>query len=196
MQEPRYFHIYNRGASKDIVFQDDLDFVHFIRLINRYLGSRIVTNRYYRPYTNYRSRIRLHAYCLLNNHFHFVLEELEAGAMGRFMQSLKGAYCRSFNLRHNRTGVLFETKYQKREVGSTEDLMSVSRYVHLNAVAIQKDYENYRYSSLKYYLYGGAPEWLYIDTIASLFKSPAEYLAFHEDGLRDIAIKALDKIQV
>jgi putative transposase len=196
MQESIFFHVYNRGADRRSIFNSETDIQYFYSLFYRYLTNNQLRNSNGRSFPNYHNKVRIHAFCLMTDHFHFALEELEEGAIGKFMQSLKSAYCRYFNQKYSRTGVLFETKYQRRFITSSEDLFSLSRYVHLNALAMQKDYWKYHHSSFQYYLNNTGPDWLYTRTISSLMDSPMVYLAFHEEYRNDLAIKALAAIQV
>ena len=157
--ESSFFHIYNRGVDRRDIFTIQSDYAFMVSLFDRYLSPGEAVNNNNRPYPSYRERIRLHAFCLMPNHFHLVVEELEPGSLPLFMQGLKIAYCKYYNLRHGRNGVLFESNYRARQVLDSFDLQNLGRYVHLNPRDLGVDIETYAYSSLRSYL-GCPPEWL------------------------------------
>lgn len=196
MDEPIYYHVFNRGVDRRPVFNGARDYEHFYSLLDRYLEPTVKKNKNNFTYPNYASSVSLLAFCLMSNHFHLLLREDELNAMPRFMQSLKTAYCRYFNLKHERTGVLFETSYHHRPIQNDGDWLHISRYIHLNPLAITKDYDSYPHSSMRFYLYNPAPPWFDTQTINSSFANPLAYKEFHEDYVRQLANNSLQSINV
>ena len=172
-----YYHIYARGSGKLPIFLEPLDFVYFENLLARYLGPKPVQGKFGYTYPNYRDKVELLAYCLMNNHFHLLLYQADARFMTTFMRSLMTSYSRYFNLKYKRTGPLFESRYKACRVDQQSYLEHISRYIHLNP----RYWRRYSPSSLKYYLDTRAPEWLKIDRISSLFNGQDEYLKFLRD---------------
>jgi putative transposase len=187
MDYPSFYHVFNRGVDRRLIFTSEREYELIYKLFQRYLGSEVKYNKDGQPYPNYRTSIKLLSFCLMPNHFHLEIEEIEVGALSKFMQSLKGAYCRSFNLINERTGVLFETRYHRKKILDTGGILNVSRYIHLNPLAITPSYENYQHSSLQYYLDKPPPEWLSTERVKSLIDSPKAHHQFHEDYVREQA---------
>lgn len=184
----RYFHIYNRGVDKRLIYQDESDYCYMYKLLSRYLRPEPEPNiKHGGYYPNYYSKIRLLSFCLMPNHLHLEMEELEAGALSKFMHGLKTAYTKYFNQKNGRSGSLFESRYHFKEFFGTEDLINVCRYIQLNPLALTSDYENYPHSSMRYYMAETAPSWLSTDLILGSFKDTYELLDFHETEIRQRA---------
>ena len=81
-------------------------------------------------------RVEVISYCLMGNHFHFLLCTQKAN-LSRYMQRLNVAYTRYFNVRYKRVGPLLQGRYKAILVGSDEYLQVLSRYIHLNPVKIR-----------------------------------------------------------
>ncbi len=75
--------------------------------------------------------VRCFAWALMPNHVHLVLQS-GGGGLSRFMARLNTGYARSFNLRHRRSGYLFQNRFKSRIVHDDADLLNLIRYVHMN----------------------------------------------------------------
>lgn len=131
-----YYHIYNRGAGKTLIFFNDGNYEYLLRLVRRYQKKYGVT---------------VIAYCLMPNHYHFLLRQEMGGSLSKFMQVLFIAYVQALNLQQGRTGTLFEGRFKHKCVDKWEYLMVLCRYIHRNPVktklvAKPEDwvYSNYR----------------------------------------------------
>lgn len=171
-----YYHVYARGVDKREIFLDDWDKAYFISLLKRYLSDEQEISRG-RVYPNYASQVDLLAYCLMDNHFHLLVYQEDMGSVSGFMRSLMTSYSRYFNLKYERTGALFETKYRASRISNDAYLIHISRYIHLNP----PQWKTYEYSSIRDYLYGEKTEWLSTTRIRNLFSGTVEYLEFLED---------------
>jgi putative transposase len=78
--------------------------------------------------------IKIIAWCLMPTHIHLVLRQLKDGGISKFMSNILNSYSRYFNIKHNRKGPLWEGRFRKVLVGSDEQLLHLTRYVHLNPV--------------------------------------------------------------
>ncbi len=116
---------------------------------------------------------RIHAYVLMGNHYHLLLETLFANLV-RGMQWLQGTYTKRFNVRHKERGHLFQGRYKALLVdGSAGDYFStVGGYIHLNPVRVKgydfktSKLEGYVWSSFPAYLkWVERPEWLCVDRV-------------------------------
>lgn len=172
-----YYHIYARGASRQKVFVDKTDYHVFLDLFRRYLSEEEIKDSAGIPYLKLYEDIELLGYCLMPNHFHLLVYQVNEHAMQRLMRGVMTAYSRYFNKKYKRSGSLFESRYKASRIDSDPYLMHISRYIHLNP----KSWQDYPYSSLKYYLNGHDEDWLQESRIIELFKSRKEYAEFVAD---------------
>ena len=174
----------SRSDRKTRLFKDQHDFVRFLELLEQRVESYSV---------------RVYLYCLMQNHYHLVLETPE-GNLSQFMQSLSTAYTVYYNRRHNRHGHLFDGRYKAKVVEGDEYLNALSRYVHLNPVAIsswknkelaekRRHLRNYPWSSYPSYI-GKRKKHEYVDYAPILSQmgrqrsdQPECYREFVESGL-------------
>jgi REP-associated tyrosine transposase len=141
------YHVISRGNERAPIFVDDLDRADFLDL----LGSVVVKEVFH-----------LHAYCLVGNHYHLLLET-PAGQLSRGMHRLNARYAQRFNRRHERCGHLFEGRFKAIIVERQPHLLELQRYIVLNPVRARlvDKAEDWRWSS--YRATSGlvlAPPWL------------------------------------
>ncbi|HXJ76745.1 MAG TPA: transposase [Candidatus Dormibacteraeota bacterium] len=114
------YHVATRGNERKPIYRDDSDRTHFLKLLAE---------------TTERFGLRIHAYVLMDNHFHLLLETPEAN-LSRAMQWLNVSYSVWFNRRHNRAGHLFQGRFKAVVVQEDADWQEVARYIHLNPVRL------------------------------------------------------------
>ncbi len=143
-----YYHIYNRGNSKQKIFFAKQDYLRFIGLLyacNQQDSLKI--NNLNRSQTLYdiprgELLIDIGAYCLMPNHFHLLITQSEDDSISNFMQKLSTSYSMYFNKKYKRTGSLFEGKFKARHAYEDRYLKYIFSYIHLNPVKlIQKDWK-------------------------------------------------------
>lgn len=127
----------NRGAGGRGIFLTRRDGEAFERLLGQGVEE---------------STVELHAYCLMPNHFHLLLHCPEGG-LSRFMQRLTSRYSRYANARLGRDGGLFRGRFRSIAIGTPEQLINTSVYIHRNAddLAFVGPLHEYRWSSLRWY---------------------------------------------
>ena len=137
------YHLMSRGDRREEIFRDDVDRERFLEA----LGA-----------TCERTGWQVHAYCLMSNHFHLVVETPRANLV-EGMKWLLGTYTMRFNRRHKLSGHLFAGRYKSLLIdGATPGyLRTVCDYVHLNPVrakllARRERLQKYRWSSYRSYL--------------------------------------------
>lgn len=133
----------------------------------------------------------IHAYCLMTNHYHMLLET-PRGNLSEIMQHINGAYTTYFNVKRKRTGHLFHGRYKAILVEADEYALELSRYIHLNPVraGMVREPQEHEWTSYKYYVgIASGLEWLKTDFILSYFggnriESGRKYKQYVEDLLK------------
>lgn len=173
-----YYHIYNRGWNKSELFRDEEDYLCFESLFARHLGPTPSTDALGREYKWLREAIQLNAYCLMPNHFHLLAYQHDnERAISQLMSSVLTAYTMYFNRKYKRRGSLFESTFKAVPIITDEQLMHITRYIHLN----HKAYRIWPHSSYHDYLGGTAREWIDAEPILELFPSREKYKEFVDD---------------
>ena len=151
-----FYHVYNRGVEKRIVFEDDQDYMVFLGLLKKYLIGKSPQPANRHAFDDLSGGVQLVAYCLMPNHFHLLFYQLEEDAITRLMRRVVTAYVMYFNLRYKRVGGLFQGRYKASPVTTEAYLYHITRYIHMNPA----DYLTWPYSSLECYIHDKKLEWL------------------------------------
>lgn len=114
------YHVYNRGAHKERLFLNSANYQYCLRLLHKYVKKYSVS---------------LLAYCLMPNHYHFVLRQDAGGSISRCLQTLFNAYTQGFNKVTGHKGTLLQGEAKRILVESDDQLVFLIRYIHLNPVA-------------------------------------------------------------
>jgi REP element-mobilizing transposase RayT len=168
-----FYHITMRGNARQLIYLLDEDCQMFLDLLAE------VAERY---------GWHVHAYCLMDNHYHLVVQTPEAN-IGDGMRYLNSMYARKFNKRHGLSGHLFERRYHCEVIKSDEQLLNTMRYVALNPVRVPlvRRPELWKWSS--YAAAVGlvpAPRFLVADWLRSQFSSIAELERWVMEGLKPL----------
>ena len=177
-----YYHVFNRGVDKRDVFLDEGDYLRFLTSLREFNCVDPIGSLYEKAYkdkivlptfnlqwssasnpqlgigsqkeSQKEPLVELICYCLNPNHFHFILRQLTERGISKFMQKLGMGYTNYFNLKNNRSGALFQGKFNAIEIDSNEDLLWVSAYVNANAQihGLIKDAADYKWCSYSEYL--------------------------------------------
>jgi REP element-mobilizing transposase RayT len=133
LEKDGYYHIYNRGINGCLIFENDENKNFFLKQLSKYLLGKI----------------SIFAYCLLDNHFHLVIqlkeeEKIVTQAFSNFFNS----YVKAFNKDIDRTGSLFEKHFKRIRLNDEKYLKHLIIYVHLNPKHhLDLKFEDYKYSS-------------------------------------------------
>lgn len=181
--ENGFYHIYNRGVEKRIVFEDPQDYNVFLKYISEVLSpadQNITTTKYImqglslqsirRPVKSYYGRLEMLAYCLMPNHFHFLIRQNDKDALEGLMRSLMTRYSMYFNKKYNRVGSLFQGRYKAVLVNEESYLLHLSRYIHMNPMEYSLNLEN-AHSSYLEYLGKRKTSWLHPDIVLGYFNN-------------------------
>ncbi len=177
-------HVMNRGASRQSIFPELEDRALFLNVLSK---------------TVRQWKIRVHAYSLMDNHYH-LLVETPLGNLSRAMRYLKGTYTQYFNRQHRRDGALMRGRFKSILVHKDSYFLELIRYIHLNGVRAFL-YPGPHFDpngSHQHYLHPThAPDWLTRDTALAFFASDPRGAipaldAFVKEGISEEVIKILD----
>jgi putative transposase len=115
----QYYHIYNRGANRQSIFYGKENYLFVLRRMREYSQDLHIT---------------LVAYCLLPNHYHWLVRQEGVEAAGRLPQAVFNSYTKALNNRNNRSGTLFQGPYRVIHVQDDDHLLHLCRYIHTNPV--------------------------------------------------------------
>jgi REP element-mobilizing transposase RayT len=151
-----FYHITSRGNERKDIYKSNADREKFLS----YLESAVC-----------RYQAAIHAYCLMSNHFHLLIET-PAGNLSQIMQHIIGAYTNYYNIKRNRSGHLFQGRFKALLVDADAYAKELSRYIHLNPVraGIVDRPGEYPWSSFRAYVgESNPPQWLNRDLILGYF---------------------------
>ena len=139
-----WYHCYSRGIDGRTVFENPRDYERFREAL--YLSNSKETNprgnfqhlSYSETLTLTRQGpiVAIGAYCLMPNHFHLLLQEIEEGGISKFMHRVGTSYTMYFNLKRERIGNLFVKPFRSKHIADDRYLKRVAQYIHLNPVAL------------------------------------------------------------
>ena len=163
------YHIFNKSIAEYIIFNNDSEFSRMMNVIRYYqkVKPAIKFSDFIKP-TNVKQNypnidfsllkgeklIEIIAYCLMPTHIHLILKQLKRNGISTFMGNTLNSYTRYFNTKHKRKGPLWEGKFKNMLVKTDEQLVHLTRYIHLNpatAYLVDKP-EKWPWSSYKEYL--------------------------------------------
>ena len=175
--EGALYHITSRGNEKRMIYRDDADRFLFFKILDD------VVKKF---------NWLIHAYCLMKNHYHLVIETIDA-TLSRGMRQLNGVYTQAFNNKHKRAGHLYQGRFKSILIQKDNHLLEVSRYVALNPVkaGIVERPEDYKWSSYNSMIgKEKPPSFLTTDWVLSQFGSKRKSA---EDNYKSFIRVGIDK---
>ena len=144
-----YYHIYNRGIDKRIIFKSKKDYERFIMLL--YLANsddsfRLdnILNKQYKTFSEVlvldkdEPLVSIGAWCLMTNHFHLLIRQEVDGGVTKFMRKLGVGYSMFFNIKYQRKGALFGGLFKSKLIGVDDNYMrQLFGYIHINPLEIE-----------------------------------------------------------
>jgi REP element-mobilizing transposase RayT len=169
----------NRGVNHQTIFFSDSDRLEF--------GARLDD-------IHEKFACEVHAYCLMDNHFHLLLH-CPQGGLSAAMQRLSSLFTRHVNDRVARDGPLFRGRFHSRAIVEPGYLLTACRYIHRNPVDLGVAIDDYRWSSHRTYLgHRRTPRWLNTSTVLNLFDDDrAAFDRFVLGSLRDRGQATFDR---
>jgi len=205
-----FYHVFNRGIDNRPIFLDKRDYRRAKEALDFYRFANLQTKLSHLFLLPLEERkrtlaelkkdgqrlVEIISFCFMPNHFHFLLRQNLDGGISKFLGDFTNSFTRYFNTRHNRVGPLFQGVFKAVHIETEEQLLHVSRYIHLNPlvsfVVEEKGFEAFPWSSLPEFL-AGKGKICQVEIILSHFKSPVAYKEFVLDHA-DYA-KKLEKIK-
>lgn len=165
--EGAFYHVMNRGRAHQTIFHDKAYFEAFLE------GLKESSERF---------DAKFHAYCLMSNHYHLLVETPKAN-LGRIMRHINGVYTQRHNRLRKTDGPLFRGRYKAILVDQDNYLLQLSRYIHRNPVDMKRpivsQLEDYRWSSYPAYI-NRAPalDWLCREKTYQMLGSRQKYVGY------------------
>jgi putative transposase len=173
-----FYHVYNHGNGDDNIFRCDENYRYFLLKYKKYIPAIAET----------------YAYCLMPNHFHFLIRTREANAIQlpnkdvdkiitHTFSNFFNSYTRSFNVYYNRKGSLFLDNFQRKKVETEEYLLKLIHYIHFNPVkhGFVTSIEDWVHSSYPVYL-SNEPTFVEKEKVISLFGDNTNFLQVHRSN--------------
>ena len=192
------YHIYSRSIEKYVIFPLFNDFLRMEELIKYYKIPRNISfSLFSRTPDKYSTNdkgeeiVRIIAYCLMPTHIHLILQQKKENGISKFMEKVLKGYAVYFNKKYRRSGPLWSGRFSNVRVRSYEQLLHLTRYIHLNPVTsylVEKP-DDWRFSSYREYV-GLKKKNLMCDwegLIAFQKKSYIEFVNNRKDYQRELA---------
>ena len=139
-----FYHIYSRGTEKRKIFLSSKDYERFLALIYLCNNTKVIHLSDH-PKANLNDLFNLEradqlvdigAYCLMPNHFHILIKERKENGISIFLHKMLTAYTMYFNKKYERTGALFQSRFQATHADKDNYLKYLFSYIHLNPVKL------------------------------------------------------------
>lgn len=210
--ENGYYHIYNRGVEKRVIFLDQQDYSVFLSYLKEYLLPKKEKELYERlsdpqissieknkvlkslKLNNFSQEITLLSYCLMPNHFHFFVKQKSINAIDKFMNSLATRYTMYFNRKYKRVGSLCQDVYKAVLISNDGQFLHLSRYIHKQALDLGNQPCSYpEYVGLRQTL------WIKPDEVLAYFSTTNPSLSYQnfveqpedDERLKDLTLEEI-----
>jgi len=218
-----FYHLLNRGVDKRDIFLDNNDRFRFMHDLFEFNDVAPVRNNFGRnlqmmdvrrhPIEKYKRKllVRLHAFCMMPNHYHLLVSPVVENGVSLFMKKLNGGYAKYFNERYKRSGALFQGKYKSVPIVTDAHFLYIPYYIHFNPLDIEmyewreRGIKNFRKAEeyLKKYRWGSHMDYLGIKNFPSVtqredlldfFGGEKEYAKSAKKMLKDFSVEEIQDI--
>lgn len=194
------YHIFNRGVAQQPMFITKRDcerflktlwFYHFFRPPVRFSTfnnlSQELKSGIEKRLSLSKPNVSLCAFCLMPNHFHLLVRQEAGGNISSYLKNITDSYTKFFNTKYKRNGPIFQGQFKAVRAESDEQLIHLSRYIHLNPVTsyVVRDFDqllSYPWSSLVQYL-GKSSGFCETETVLGFFSSKEKYSEFLQNQI-------------
>ena len=173
-EQGEYYHFYNRGSGRQSIFREPDNYLFVLEKVKKYIQLLNIT---------------MIAYCLMPNHYHFLVRQNGIIPARLLVQRVFNSYSKAFNKKYERTGTLFEGRYKVDPIETEEHLLHLCCYIHANPVkdGFVKSLDEWAYSN--YFEWIGTRQGTLVDSafVKSYFPKKGSYEAYVADYLDYLA---------
>jgi len=163
----QYYHIFNRGVNKENIFHQNENYIFLLNKVKKYA---------------FPNNIDIIAYCLMPNHYHFLLYQKSDMSISNFMQLLFNSYSKAINSKYQRTRTLFEGPFKSIHIDEEEYLIHLCRYIHRNPIdcfkPLVQNISDWTYSNYLDWIRERKGTLVNLEFVESYFPEPEEYTKF------------------
>jgi REP-associated tyrosine transposase len=159
------YHVFNKSIAGYGIFKDIKIADRFVKVLDYYnktsvtysLSKALIKKKYFPNnllYPKSNALIKFISYCFMPDHYHLLIKILSNNCLSKFINNVENSFTRYFNIRFERKGPLYQTAFKTVRINSNEQLLHVSRYIHLNpttAGLVQKP-EDWMFSSYQEFI--------------------------------------------
>lgn len=203
-----YYHVFNRGVARQPTFLSQRDYQRAILTLDyyRFCDTPFKFSRFEEVSIQEKNKllqelrssqnvlVDIVCFVLMPNHFHFLLRQIVEDGISKFVGQFTNSYTRYFNTKHSRPGHIFQGPFKAVHIESQEQLIHLSRYIHLNpyvsSVIKKSELPTYPWSSYPDYIKGNSNT-INITSVLSTFRSAQDYQEFimnHSDYAQQLEI--------
>lgn len=191
------YHIYNRSISLTPAFVSKRDYQRILEILSYYQFAKtpLSFSKFKKLSIKERTKLleklnkennrlaKILCFCIMPNHFHLLLKQTKEDGISKLVANFQNSYTRYFNLKNKRIGPLFQGVFKAVRIETGEQLIHVSRYIHLNPysslmIKTLGEVEDYPWSSLREYFYPSENQISFPKEILSFFKDSQQYKKF------------------
>jgi putative transposase len=189
-----YYHVFNRGIARMPVFLSKADYQQALLTLKFYqvVNPPMKLSRFkelpqeqrvaiWQTLSMMPKRVEIVTFTFMPNHFHFLLKQTHEKGISSFLSEFTNSYTRFFNIKYERSGPMYQGLFKAVRVESDEQLIHLSRYIHINAVVglviLENELFSYPWSSLPYYCSDGR-SFVNSESVLKFFSSIDDYKNF------------------
>lgn len=158
------FHVFNKSIANFGIFKFDKNKERFLQTLDYYNNTKpkpslsvFLRNNHYSPnllLPKPNAIVKFIAYCVMPDHYHLLIKILTESYLSKYINDVENSYSRFFNLQIKRKGPLWQSNFKVIRIKSNEQILHVTRYIHLNPTTsnLVKNPEDWFYSSYNFYL--------------------------------------------
>ena len=207
-----YYHICNRGVNKQVIFHDIPDYYRFLFLILYFQSpinfpqlGRTIKDFIQHPILDIvqevinKRTVELVGFCIMPNHFHLIIKEVEEGGISSYVQRISNAYGKYHNIRYEKSGHVLQGAYRIVHIEDDRQFLHLSAYVHRNPREISKWFrkeDHYPWSSYQDFIRNN--RWgnlLVPDIVLGQFDNKEKYQRFVETSPAKVLEKELEYLR-
>ena len=169
-----FYHVLNRGNNKEVIFKDDADFLFFLRQVKKYKEK---------------FRLKIYHYCLMPNHYHFLVQPQTFQDLTKFMHAIMFVYAQHMQRKYNKIGHIWQGRYKSSLIEKEDYLLRCGYYIEDNPrrAGLVEGLKDWPWSSYHFYAYGKQDLIIDIDEdYLNLGNTPTERQLNYQERIGDL----------